>query len=170
MLAAGMVLSISAAACGDDDTDEPTSGSGGSGGTGGKAGSSGSGGKAGSSGSGGAGGSVSATTCESDTKTATMTSFTPACYTCLCKETADRGVIEACNKASMSTCWGLIQCVGAKCAGTSGAAQTTCATNMCGPYLAAAGTATPAGAILTSKCSDTCIAATLDDGGTDAGQ
>ena len=164
-LAAGLVLSLAAVGCGDDDDgdDTPAAGAGGkTAGTGGKGG----GGAGGKGGTGGGGSSADPAKCVTDT-TAILKdqpgALSGTCISCICKEKpAD---IIKCNAAKDGNCWALIGCVADKCGSVSMGEQATCAGNMCGPFLTAAGEATAAGkAIQEGACAKTCV----DDGG-DAG-
>jgi hypothetical protein len=169
-LAAGFVLSLAAAGCGDDDTGGGTGGTGGSsvggkGGTGGTAGKAGAGG----AGKGGTGGGAAPTVAECVTKTtaANGMSTSAACNMCAC--TQDPAAMVACD----TNCWKLIACVNTKC---TGAMDIMCITKNdatgCGAELTATGnqgaSATAAGKILTgTMCASKC--APGDSGAPDAG-
>jgi hypothetical protein len=170
-LAAGFVLSLAAAGCGDDDTGGGTGGTGGSataGKGGGGAGKGGTGG-AGKGGTGGTSGGAAPTVMECVTKTSAANgmSTSAACNTCACTEDAKSMV--ACD----TNCWKLIACVNTKC---TGAMDLACITKNdatgCGAELAATGNqgaaATPVGKILTgTNCGAKCSPG--DSGAPDAG-
>jgi hypothetical protein len=172
-LAAGFVLSLAAAGCGDDDT-TPMGGSGGtsaggkSGGGAGKSGSSGGG--AGTAGSAG-GGVVSVAQCVTDTTKMTMMSQPPACVTCIC--TADAKAVSACNSAKGNACWGLVGCYNAMCPGLDSTKPDgmNCAITKCAMYIAdGAGTSAPVASLLTGTCKASCPAPSPGDAGAaDAG-
>jgi hypothetical protein len=166
-LAAGFVLSLAAAGCGDDDTGGGTGGTGGSSTAGkggsGAAGKGGAGG--GASGKGGAGGSSAPTVAECVTKTNTANgmAFTAECTTCAC--TQDAKTMVSCD----TNCWKLISCAASKC---PGAKDTSCALAMCSAEISAAGAtaanASPVGMILQgTMCGAKC--APGDSGVADAG-
>jgi hypothetical protein len=170
-LAAGFVLSLAAAGCGDDDT-TPVGGTGGTGGAAGKAGASG-GGTAGKSGAGGAagGGAVTVAQCVTDATKATMGMQPAACLMCAC--TADTKSVAACNSAKGDACWGLIGCYANMCPGLDSTKPDgmNCAITKCAMYIADGATASmPVGAILTGSCKAMCPAPSPGDAGpADAG-
>jgi len=162
-------LPVAAFSCGDDSSDDGGGGTGGDSGSGG-GGSGGSGGKGGAGGkTGGSGGkdapTVTAAECVKQTNDffkGRSDGYSSECVSCICDEEPD--LIAACNDAD--NCWELINCVGTKCAGTTGSAQTSCATSMCLDYLTGAGAATPAGPVLQG---DACAAKCVGDVGMDGG-
>ena len=177
LLAFGFVLSLTAAACGDDSDDGGGSaGTGGSGGssTGGKGGAGGSstGGKGGSGGSstggkggsGGSGGGASVADCKTETNK-NASALPDGCSMCACEQ--DAKTVLSCD----GPCWDLIFCAATKCADATGADAQTCAQDKCGTEISAAlasgsvGSVQPVSAILKgATCGNTCSASDKDGG------
>lgn len=183
VLASCFVLSLSAAACGDDaddNTSEPTAGKGGSssggagGSTGGKGGSSATGGKGGST-SGGAGGStggkggssanggtggsgtVTVADCKSKVDDIAGDELPGGCSMCICEDNVKAGA--ACDEA----CWSVIKCAAEKCGDVPAAMKQACAGNMCSSEISAASSSGSIGAVTAvsmslqgQKCGATC--------------
>jgi hypothetical protein len=189
LLASCFVLSLSAAACGDDTdgTKEPTAGKGGSsaggagGSTGGKGGSSaGNGGKGGSSAggaggstggkggssAGGSGGSGAVTVAECKSKTdAIATTLPSGCSMCACTE--DPGKVASCDGA----CWSVIACAHEKCAGVEPAMSAKCAQDNCSSEISASSQSGSIGAVSGvsgilqgAACGSVCVVSDQDGG------
>lgn len=176
LLTAGLVLSVAAYGCGDDDDSSDTAGSGGSGGakpggSGGKGGSSGSSGKGGSGGTGGT--SADPAKCVTDTTAAMKDdkgALSSACISCICNENAK--VVSACTNVANNACWAFLACYADN--GCTDSNQGTCITAHCMSEFTADGVSTAAtaiGPVITKgTCAAKCAGDIGDAGTNDAGK